>query len=373
MAGFILNCQRVDGYWGQRYNINGDDNSIYKQEDNIAHGVVILCRYLLAAKHKERDIHNTERIIDSIARGSEYALKNYYRKEINLFHSTTSIHESAIEDGYSIWVNFAYLLMLRLIERIAEEYNMPDKFTAAVALKDVFESTINKVFVMNERFVRRLKHNGDIDLRPDITLMSPFYFSTGMDVEYFNNTVNFVNSIKYIEQTLWDPDLGLLQRYLPFIEDPDTHVHAGNGPWLPYSSILAQYYFYTGEIKKGNDILSLIDKYSSIEGYQCEHLTTPERFSEFRKLEWETGNDPDKELFTQKILTPGIPYDFIVEELNNMKKSYDEIEKKCSEKRKYLTFASPLMWSHTEYAMALILRAEKEIEDSDSEQSFSEP
>ena len=46
-----------------------------------------------------------------------------------------------------------------------------------------------------------------------------------------------------------------------------------------------------------------------------------------------------------------------------MKKAYDTIERECQEKsgRDYISFATPLMWSHAEYAMALILSTEKDI------------
>ena len=61
-----------------------------------------------------------------------------------------------------------------------------------------------------------------------------------------------------------------------------------------------------------------IDSYISREGYLCEHLTTPDRFQEFKNLEWEPGHDYEKE-FEPKILVPDITYDHIVEELNHMK------------------------------------------------------
>ena len=38
------------------------------------------------------------------------------------------------------------------------------------------------------------------------------------------------NSVLYIEKQLWDPELGMIMRYLPFYKDFSTHVHAGNGP-----------------------------------------------------------------------------------------------------------------------------------------------
>lgn len=362
IARFIMNCQRKDGYWGQRYGFDGVDKGIYKQEDNVAHGAVILCRYLLAAKKRNVEVVNFNKVVNAIKLASSFALKNFYRNEIHLFFSTTSIHESAIEEGYSLWVNFAYLLMFQLIERVACEYNIDLKFTEEIEMKSGFQSTIENVFLLSNRYVRRLRPDGEVDLRPDITLLSPFFFGTGMDIQYFENSEYFENSIKYMIDSLWDPDLGMLQRYLPFIEDPDTHIHAGNGPWIQYTAMLAQYYFFLGKIEKGNEIIQIINKYRSKEKYLCEHLTTPERYHEFNKLEWLTGSDVGKE-FTTSILIPGLPYDYLVEELNHMKKSYVEVASQCKpeNKNKYITFATPLMWSHAEYAMALMFRTEKEI------------
>ncbi len=363
IAHFILNCQREDGYWGQRYGISTEDKGIYLQEDNVAHGVTILCRYLLAAHHRNIEIPELRRFIDAISLGSAFALKNYYRNEIHLFYSTTSIHESAIEEGYSIWVNYAYLRMLQSLEEITERYSLNDHFKAERQLKPGFEATVNKVFSLAQRYVRRLKPDGVADLRPDITLLSPFFFTTGVTDMPFRDNKTFKNACSFIEETLWDPDLGMLQRYLPFIEDPDTHIHAGNGPWLQYTAMLAQYFFYTGKIDEGNAVMKKIDSYISREGYLCEHLTTPDRFQEFKNLEWEPGHDYEKE-FEPKILVPDITYDHIVEELNHMKKAYDNIEEqiKTIGPAHFISFATPLMWSHAEYAMALLLRAEKELE-----------
>ncbi len=363
ISRFIMNCQREDGYWGQRYGINGEDKGIYIQEDNVAHGVSILCRYLLAAKYKGIAIPKLDRYIEAIDKGAAFARTNYYRNEIHLFYSTTSIHESAIEEGYSIWVNYAYLTMLRLIESVCKEYDILDRFPEEMELKSGFEITVDKVFSISGRYVRRLRPDGVVDLRPDITLISPFFFGTGLENDFFDkNNETFKNAIDFVVDTLWDPDLQMLQRYLPFIEDPDTHIHAGNGPWIQYTVMLAQYYFYIGEVEKGNEVLSIVDSYKSKEGYLCEHLTTPERFFEFKRLEWMTGSDFEKE-FDPKILTPGLSYDNIVEELTHMKNAYEDVEAQCLRAGDggNITFATPLMWSHAEYGMALLMRTEQEI------------
>jgi len=363
IAKFIYNCQRDDGYWGQRYGLDAADKSIYKQEDNVAHGVSILCRYLLAAKNRGHIPHDNEAYIEAIYKGAMFAVKRYYRNEIHLFYSTTSIHESAIEEGYSIWVNYAYYCMLLLIEQVAKEFNCETKFEKAFVLKEGFGTIVKNVFTIGDRLIRRLKPDGEADLRPDITLMSPFFFGTGIVPDIFKADEIFINTMKFLEDTLWDPDLGMLQRYLPFIEDPNTHVHAGNGPWVQYTAMLAQYYYFTGNVEKGDTIMDIIDSYST-DGYLCEHLTTPDRFHEFMTLEWLPGSDVNKE-FAPDIMVDGITYDLIVEELNHMKNSYDQIKRRIETGSvRYLTFAIPLMWSHAEYAMALLLKTWRQLQDT---------
>jgi len=79
---------------------------------------------------------------------------------------------------------------------------------------------------------------------------------------------------------------------------------------------------------------------------------------EFIRLEWEAGLDARKE-FHQDILIPNLSYDLIVDELFFMKKTYDKIRKELAENNKeIILFAVPLMWSHAEYASALIDRYE---------------
>ena len=192
--------------------------------------------------------------------------------------------------------------------------------------------------------------------------MSPVYFqckeghcdSCVLD----ENPDIITNSVNFMVENLWDSELGMLQRYLPFTEDIETHIHAGNGPWIQYTAMLAQYYYKTGAIERGDAILNQIDKYRTSEGYIPEHLSTKRRFEEFIRLEWEVGLDAKKE-FHPEILIPNLSYDFIGEELFFMKKSYDKIRRDIYEgKKTVIQFAVPLMWSHVEYANALIARYE---------------
>ena len=358
IASFTLHVQREDGYWGQRYDPDGTDKGLYVQEDNVAHGMIILANYVLASLDRGEEIESFRNITDAINKAALFALKNYFRREINLFFSTTSIHESAIERGYSLWVNYSYLRAFHLAEVIHEHMGKTNITKEILDFVPYFERNIHKLLIHNDRYVRRITPEGDYDYKPDITLMSPYYF--GFQNE---NSRVLKNTIEFMANHLWDPELGMLQRYLPFTEDVHTHIHAGNGPWLQYTAMLSRYYYRIGEITLADKILREIDNYKTKEGFIPEHLSTYQRFEEFMALEWETGLDFDKE-FYREIMVPNVPFDYILEELNNMKGSYDRIRdrKKKQPDDKHIVFAVPLMWSHVEYAKALFTRMETEVQ-----------
>jgi len=358
IAIFILNCQRKNGYWGQRYNLDGGDESIYRQEDNVAHGIISLLNYGITALESERDgeSKDLDEVGKAVLKGIEFSTKNYYRQGINLFFSTTSIHETPIERGFSIWVNFAYLRALHQAQKFFSIKKMQEKVDLIQTILDRFENNVFRTFKREFGYVRRYTPEGTIDLRPDITLFSPFYFG-------FENLHDEImkKTIDTIEHRLWDPNLGGLQRYLPFVEDIATHVHAGNGPWMQYTSILAQYYYETQNVKEGDKLLKLIDGYRTEEGYIPEHLSTKRRFEEFMRIEWDTGLEFKKE-FSPEILIPGVPFNRIVEELNNMKNAYQRLAN-CRAKPGedgIIRFACPLLWSHSEYTLAVLEREKSE-------------
>jgi len=356
LATFILFCQREDGYWGQRYNLNLREKSIYKQEDNVAHGIEVICNYALTASKIGEPVVYKDRIVKALSKAVDFAMKNYYRQEMDLFFSTTSIHESAIEKGYTIWVNFSYLSSFSLAVEFLESEGEEKEVEKIQHILERFKNNIFKSFKLETGYIRRYTPTGDIDFRPDITLFSPFYFGFESPEDKI-----MLKTIDFISHHLWDPILGGLQRYLPFTEDLNTHIHAGNGPWMVYTAILARYYYATGHIEKGDVILRLIDNYRSPEGYIPEHLSTRERFQEFMRLEWNTGLDYAKE-FSPDILLPGIPFNRIVEELNHMRKSYSRISRWCSQnpEAKFIRFCCPLLWAHSEYTQALLEREKME-------------
>jgi GH15 family glucan-1,4-alpha-glucosidase len=357
MAHFIKDVQSPEGSWGQRYSLEGEDKSIYKQEDNVAHGIAIICNYLLTAHRLKKEIPDLDELLTGVNQALEFCIKNYYQKELNLFFSTTSIHESGIETGYTIWVNFAFLFALSLAHEVAHAFH-DGKIISEHYLKfrKFFLYSVNELFMSGSRYIRRIDPEGHMDMRPDFTLLSPFYFG------FLHYEKEMESSVSFLEKQLWDPEFDMIMRYLPFHRDFATHIHAGNGPWLQYTAILAQFHYWNDNKKRGDELMGLIDKHRNEDGGIPEHLSTCRRFEGFMEKEWRTGLDYEKE-FYKPILLDSVDFDKILEETNNMSRSYEETGKSCmfDDAAKieggYIQFANPLMWSHVEYTRALMVRA----------------
>ena len=357
MAHFMKDAVSDGGNWGQRYSLEGEDKSIYKQEDNVAHAIAIMCNYLIAATRLERDIDDLGEFLHVIDRGLEHAVHDLYQPELNLFESTTAIHESAMEEGFTCWVNFTFLYAFSLAHQVAHTIDERNIIRQEhLAFRKQFLYTISELFIWSERYVRRIEPGGRIDLRPDFTLLSPFYYG----FHHYRDAIG--RSVTFLDKQLWDPELGMIMRYLPFNRDFATHVHAGNGPWLQYTAILAQYYYWTGIYQRADELLDRIESYMTEDGRIPEHLSTCDRFDSFMETEWRTGIDFAKE-FDKRILLDDVHFDKILEEANNMDRSYRHTGEKCIRRDSgkseggYIQFAAPLMWSHVEYCRALLVRA----------------
>lgn len=357
MAYFMKDCISSEGSWGQRYSLEGEDKSLYKQEDNVAHGIAIICNYLLAARKLKREVKDMDDFFVCINKALDYSYTELYEKELNLFYSTTAIHESAMEEGYTCWVNFSFLYAYSLANEVATKKDKKNIIRSEfLNFRHQFLYSVSELFIGNNRYIRRTAPDGTRDMRPDFTLLSPFYFG------FLHYKTQMDNSVLYLEKQLWDPELGMIMRYLPFYKDFSTHVHAGNGPWLQYTAVLAQYHYWNGNISRGDELLGMIDSYKNEKGEIPEHLSTCQRFEDFMEREWNPGIDFQKE-FYKPILLDNVEFDKILEEANNMHKSYEETGSSCiirdntSAEGGYIQFAAPLMWSHAEYARALLLRA----------------
>lgn len=351
-AKFMLSVQEDDGRWRQRYALDGTDKSIYVQEDNVAHGLRVLSHAVIAAEETSGldsvDDFDSESVVEAIRRAVDHASSDLYDPNAHLIESTTSIHEGRIESGYTLWVNCSFLAGLRLateaLSRVSTETE-PEADSAKSFLSSL-ESGVRRSFGAREPVPRRYTPEGDIDTRPDITLLAPYYYELG---DIFGDGTGAAAERAAAELT--DPEIGGLQRFQGFYRDFDVHQHGGNGPWMQYTAWLAQYCFDVDDDERARSVLATIGSYADENGYIPEHLTTRARFESFMENEWHTRRDFEKE-FDEAVLRD-VPFDYVVEELSHMRDSYQSMQRRM-ERRDVVAFARPLAWSHAEFLTALI-------------------
>jgi len=352
-----------DGRWYQRYALDGTDKSIYRQEDNIAHGLRILSHAVVALDERNRLESTPDEFVAEIVECLDSAVatirSELYDANAHLLESTTSIHEGAIESGYTLWVNSAAVAALdqagMALDQIAagDGYSVESTFRERVIeFHDLLAKGLARSFAVDGMPVpRRYTPDGKRDERPDVTLLAPAYF--GLEDIFGDQAIRTVDRAA---DALKDPQLGGLQRFHGFYHDHDVHQHGGNGPWFQYTAWHAQFRYDQGARDAGDTVLSTITDHATAEGHIPEHLSTADRFEQFRDREWDTEVDYRKE-FDDEVLRD-VPFDRIVQELDHMRQAYDKIAA-ALEDDDVVSFAEPLTWSHAEFLAALLKRPQR--------------
>jgi len=353
-ARFLLAVQDEDGHWQQRYALDGTDEGIYIQEDNTAHGLRVLSHAVTALDETDTldDVEERfyERIREAVSDSLSVTRRELFDPNAHLIESTTSIHEGRIESGYTLWVNSAFVAALRQSREALEiaPVQADEVRTRIDDLLELLEGGLKRAFTSPAQVPRRYSPDGNIDDRPDVTLLAPYYF----DLEdLFGDTA--AAAAKRASEALEDPRLGGLQRFLGFYRDYEVQQHGGNGPWMQYTAWHAQFRYDTGDRERGDEALATIEQYADDSGHIPEHLTTRARFESFMQNEWHTRKDFDKE-FDQAVLRD-VPFDLVVEELQHMQAAYQRIADSVTN-QDVVGFARPLAWSHAEVLTALLCR-----------------
>ena len=205
---FLLRVQGQDGAWVQRYDVDGRPAHEVRQEDATALAVWALMTYARAAN----DDTLVEVAREPIERATRYTARCTLNPYLYLIETTTSIHQSEVSSGYDIWNNCAHAAAFAACHRVygGERFRR---------LALMIRRAIGVLMVQDNRFLRRLDPHGYPDPRPDLNMMSPFYFGLWSPSERA-----VINSAELIERTLWNVEIGGYIRYLPYSPDERSSV-----------------------------------------------------------------------------------------------------------------------------------------------------
>jgi len=233
---FLLRVQSEDGPWVQRYDAEGRPAAIVGQQDPTALAIWALLTYVRAAS----DDTLVEVARGPIERATAYTVDNVLNSYLYLIETTTSIHESEVSAGYEIWNNCAHAAAFALAHRVygGERYRR---------LALMIRRAIGLLMVQDNRFLRRLDPRGYPDIRPDVTMMSPFYFGLWSPTERA-----VMNSAEVIERALWNVEIGGYVRYLPYSPVERTMVP---GPFPHFTAWMAQYHYAIGNQDRAEAIM----------------------------------------------------------------------------------------------------------------------
>lgn len=233
---FLLRAQSPDGSWVQRYDLEGRPAHTVAQEDATALAVWALLTYVKAAG----DDTLVEVAREPIERATAYTVESTLNSYLYLVETTSSIHESAVSQGYEIWNNCAHAAAFALCHRVygGERYRR---------LALMIRRAIGLLMVQDNRFLRRLDPHGYPDPRPDVTLMAPFYFSLWSPTERA-----VLNSAEVIERSLWNVEIGGYIRYLPY---SSSERLALPGPFPHFTAWMAQYHYAIGNQDRAEAIM----------------------------------------------------------------------------------------------------------------------
>jgi GH15 family glucan-1,4-alpha-glucosidase len=274
---FMLEHQKPNGEFAQRYDTDGNDRS-YKELQIDGNGLVLFA--LGDYCEKSGDLSIAGEYWDVVVKGAGYIIQNM-NKEVNLVHTINSIHEyPAYEHGFEIYANSACYGGLEAVSRIGMLLDKktdgigPAKKRLGAGITKALWSPKRKSFIKNIRI--KDKTSKPLGYDPyssvvtdvDAALYAPAYFGVVEDSD-----PKMLVTTERIHRELWDMELGGLNRY------PESwgRNNGGYGPWPHFTAMLARHYTRTNMKWMANMYLSwIIDK--SYEYLLPEHVTTQGRF-----------------------------------------------------------------------------------------------
>ncbi|OYT53702.1 MAG: hypothetical protein B6U72_05075 [Candidatus Altiarchaeales archaeon ex4484_2] len=312
---FLLKAQRETGEWAQRYDQEGNIAS-YRPPQLDCNGLVLHMLRLYYESTEDKKF--MEKAWKPINQGVEF-IKEHYLPEERLLFSLNSIHEwPPMEAGFDVWVNVTCYSGIRSSYKIATLLGKEDKAEEWRDLARDLWIGISKKLIDGNHFIKLEDHRRISDA--DISEMAP-YITRCVGT---NETV-MKNTVKYIEENLWDQELEGICRYMEKYGKPGRN-NGGYGPYSMYTAWMAQYYLDADEIDKAEKYVKWFLKYNR-GGLIPEHISTKDRFKQWKKEAIEVGryNSVGRKEESQRVLTSE-------EYKNNL-----------------VYWVVPLTWGHAEY------------------------
>ncbi len=312
---FLLKVQRETGEWAQRYDPEGNIAS-YRPPQLDCNGLVLHMLRLYYESTEDRKF--MEKAWKSINQGVEF-IKEHYLPEERLLFSLNSIHEwPPMEAGFDVWVNVTCYSGIRSSYKIATLIKKKDKAEEWRDLARDLWIGISKKLIDGNRFIKLEDHRRISDA--DISEMAP-YITRCIGI---NETV-MKNTVKYIEENLWDQELTGICRYMEKYGKPGRN-NGGYGPYSMYTGWMAQYYLDIDETDKAEKYIKWFLEYNR-GGLIPEHVSTKKRFKQWKREAVEVGR-----------------YSSV-----GRKEEAQRVLKSEEYKNNLVYWVVPLTWSHAEY------------------------
>lgn len=235
LCDFLLQAQSPGGGWINRFDAQGGE-----AHDRVAPDTTAVAMWaILSVIRASNDEQLAERAREHIDEAARWVIDRGFNPYIYLVESPGT-GDADGNEGFDLWCNCAHAAAFALGHRVYGG----DRFRRLALL---MRRAIGQLLTHDHRFLRGLTDQGFPDPRPDMSLLSPFYFGLWPASE---RTV--INSVDLIEKTLWNVEIGGFARMLPY---SPAQRRLPPGPMPHVSAWMACYHYDMGNADRAEAIV----------------------------------------------------------------------------------------------------------------------
>ncbi|HUI00181.1 MAG TPA: hypothetical protein VLX56_00965 [Nitrososphaerales archaeon] len=316
---FLSKVRRPNGEVYQRYN----KGYPFVSQEGEADVTPIVIQGIYDTYAASNDLSFLERSWEMVARGAAFVLSNI-NGQSGLVHTMRSIHETRIlEEGFELWANCASVKGLLDASRAASALGREEVAETWLAHgKALWDRAQERLFDPDKGlFIKNLRKDGARVTAPDVSLLAPFYFGLSNDGTTLRRT------IRHLKKTLWNEEVGGLNRFRDFEIVDDWHWYTGGteASWPLFTLWLARLCRRAGDPDTADECLDFVMRSANQDGDLPEKVAPMRGYTEWK--DHETG-------YNERVI-------------NGVAKA----EKSSTSIPGYIPWACPLGWSHAEYLM----------------------